>query len=92
MFYLKKAKIKDAIKILDFYQNIIETIKDSEFNPKWSKYYPNLEYIKTSIDNGELYIYTENENIVASVVLNNGFDPEYTDVNWITNAKQMKLL
>ena len=87
MFNLKKAEIKDAMKILEFYQNTIESIKNSEFKPKWNKHYPNLGFIKKSIDNDEVYICTKNEDIVASVVLNNGFDPEYTDVNWIVNAK-----
>lgn len=87
MINLRKAEIKDTEKILEFYQKVIESNKDSEFKPKWSRYYPNLEYIETSIENGELYIYTENDNIIASVVLNNRFNPEYEDINWNVSAK-----
>ena len=87
MASLRKAEIKEAVEILKLYQNVIKSIKGSEFNPKWSEYYPNLEFIETSIENEELYIYTENDKIIASVVLNNRFDPEYEDINWIANAK-----
>ena len=77
MAKLRKADIEDAVKILHFYQNVTNSIKYSEFKPKWSKDYPNLEYIETSIENKELYICKENDTIIACTVLNNRFDPEY---------------
>ena len=87
MINLRKAEIKESREILQFYQNIIRSIEGSEFRPKWGKYYPNLEYIERSIENEELYIYTENGNVTASVVLNNRFDPEYEGINWNVDAQ-----
>lgn len=84
---LRNADINESLKILQFYQNVIDSIKYSEFKPKWCDEYPNLEYIETSIENNELYVYTENGNIIACAVLNNKFIPEYEDIDWIVNAQ-----
>ena len=87
MIFLRKAESKESARILQFYQNVIKSIEGSEFKPKWGEYYPNLEYIETSIKNEQLYLCTENDNIIASIVLNNRFNPEYKDINWTVNAK-----
>ena len=87
MIRLRTAKPKEAERILKFYQNTIDSIKETEFKPKWNEYYPDLEYLQTGIEKQELYVCTKNNNIIASVVLNNGFNPEYENVNWIADAK-----
>lgn len=84
---LRKAEIEESVKILQFYQNVIDSIEFSEFKPKWSRNYPDLEFIETSIANGELYVYNENERIISCVVLNNRFNPEYEGIDWTSNAK-----
>ena len=44
--------MNESCEILKFYQKIISDIKGSEFMPKWSESYPNLEYIEDSILKG----------------------------------------
>ena len=88
---LKKADISDAEHILEFYQNVINSLKGSEFRPKWNERYPNPEYIKTNIEK-EVYICTKNREIIACVVLNNRFDPEYEDINWNVNANPNEII
>ena len=44
--YLRKAKINESTEILKFYHRIIESIRDSDFKPKWNNEYPNLEFIE----------------------------------------------
>jgi RimJ/RimL family protein N-acetyltransferase len=92
MITLRNAKIEESEKILSFYQNIIDSIKGTEFKPKWSESYPNLEFIETSIEKQELYIYTEDNNVIACVVLNNRFDPEYENIDWISDAKPQEIV
>ncbi len=92
MIGLKKADIGDAKHILEFYQNVINSINGTEFNPKWNERYPNLEYIKTNIEKEELYICTKNSEIIACVVLNNRFDPEYECITGALMQIPMKLL
>ena len=84
---LHKAELDDAERILEFYKIIIANSKSSQFNPKWNKNYPNLEFIKSSIIKEELLILNENENIIASIIVNNYFNKEYENLNWIVNAK-----
>ena len=92
MIQLRKAKNKEAEKILEFYQKTIESVRESEFNPKWNENYPNLEFINACIKKQELYIYAEDNNIIACVVLNDKFDPEYENVNWTVEAKSDELI
>lgn len=87
MVKLRKAKIKEAERILKFYQNIISSIEGSEFKPKWNEHYPNLKFIEKSIEKEELYLCSKDNRIIACAVLNNRFPPEYGDINWIIDAK-----
>ena len=87
MITLKKAKVNEAENILHFYQNVINTLENSEFKPKWNEYYPNLDYIKKSIEKNELYVYTHDDNIVSCVIINNQFNEEYENIIWNINAK-----
>ena len=48
MIKLRKAKINESVKILELYNNIIDTAND-EFNPKWNNEYINLGFIEDSI-------------------------------------------
>lgn len=89
---LRKAKLSEAEKILEFYRNIINSTKNTDFNPKWNEHYPNLEYIKTNILNGEMYVHTENDDVVACLILNNQFNPDYENINWNIDAGQNEIL
>ena len=83
---LRKAHMNESCEILKFYQKIISDIKGSEFMPKWSESYPNLEYIEDSILKGELYVNSKG-SIAACAVLNNEFGHDYSNVKWHVNAK-----
>ena len=87
MINLTKAQPNEAERILQFYRNVIESFEGSEFRPKWSRLYPDLEYIKSCIKNEELYVYTKSDHIIACVVLNSRFPPEYDDIIWSVNAQ-----
>ncbi len=88
---LRKAKINESEKILNFYQNVIFSLKDSEFNPKWNEKYPNLEYICSSIKKEELYVYTDEHEIISSFILNNQFDNDYNTVQWQISPKPSEI-
>ena len=86
MVNLRKAKAEEAEKILEFYQKVIDSTGGGEFNPKWNRDYPNLEFIEGCVEKEELYVCTEEDNIISCVVLNNRFDPEYENIEWTINA------
>lgn len=92
MITLRKAKIEQSQTILEFYQNTIDSIKGSEFKPKWSRDYPNLEFIEKSIEKKELHICSKDNEIIACAVLNNHFNPEYENINWICDAKPHEII
>ncbi len=92
MINLRKAEIEESEEILEFYQDIISSTKDTEFKTRWSERYPNLKYIETGIENQEFYVYRENEGILACLSLNNRFEPEYENVNWMIDAKPDEII
>ena len=92
MINLRKAEIEESEEILEFYQDIISSTKDTEFKTRWSERYPNLKYIETGIENQEFYVYRENEEILACLSLNNRFEPEYENVNWMIDAKPDEII
>ena len=44
--FLRRAKIYESYEILNFYKNVIDSIENTEFKPKWNENYPNLKFIK----------------------------------------------
>ena len=52
--FLRRAKIYESYEILNFYKNVIDSIENTEFKPKWNENYPNLKFIKKSILSEEL--------------------------------------
>ena len=91
MIELRKAEIDESCEILKFYRNIIFSIKDSEFKPKWNDSYPDLEFIENSIMKGEMYVYSE-DGINACVVINNEFGEEYDNVKWHADAESGEII
>lgn len=91
MTKLRKAQINEANEILNFYKNIIFSIRDSEFKPKWNDNYPDLEFIENSILKEELYVYSQ-DSIIACVVINNEFGEDYSDKKWHINAEPDEIL
>lgn len=91
MIKIRKALISEAGEILSFYENIIFSLKNSEFNPKWNERYPNIEFIKDSILKGEMYVYSQN-GLKACLVINNELGKEYNNVKWHVNANPDEII
>ena len=52
---------------------------------QWNKYYPDKSIFVRDAQNKELYVYYENEKIIACISLCNKIDDVYIRVNWKTN-------
>lgn len=87
MTKLRNANINESEEILKFYRNIILSIKGSEFQPKWNDAYPDLEFIEDSILKDEMYVYSENNDLISCVVINSEFGEEYDNIKWQVNTK-----
>ena len=91
MSLLRNAKMHEAYDIFNFYQKLISDIDRSEFHPKWSESYPDLEYIEDSILKGDLYVNSKG-SITACLVLNDEFSPKYNEVKWHVNAESDEIV
>ncbi|MGL5276971.1 L-amino acid N-acyltransferase YncA [Myroides marinus] len=77
------------IDITDLSQTlkVLEEVKQhmlSQGIDQWDESYPNKDIISNDIQKKQAYIYTENEQVLAYMVLNEEYDIEYDDLNWNT--------
>ncbi len=77
------------IDITDLFQTleVLEEVKQymlSQGIDQWDEFYPNEDIISNDIQKKQAYIYTENEQILAYMVLNEEYDIEYDNLNWST--------
>jgi GNAT superfamily N-acetyltransferase len=80
---IKSTDITDLPQILE----VLEEVKQYMFSQgidQWDESYPNKDIISNDIKKKQAYIYTENEQILAYMVLNEEYDIEYDDLNWNT--------
>lgn len=74
-------------EVRNFYHSLIDGMKESTYNIGWKKdVYPSPEFLQNSITDGELYIGTEDDTIIASMVLNHRCNDGYKKLNWQTAA------
>ena len=70
-----------------FYHGVIDGIAKMPYGAGWIKdVYPSPEFLHESINNGEMFIATEDETIVAAMVLNHSGNDSYKEYDWPTDA------
>lgn len=84
---IAKATINQLQDVREFYYAVIDDIGDSQDSVGWKKdIYPSLEFLRDSIQNGELFVGMEDEDIIGAMVLNHHFNEEYKKLQWPTQA------
>lgn len=84
---IRTATITEYPMVRDFYHELIEEMQDSEFDIGWKKdIYPSPEFLKDSITEGNLFIGTEENRIVAAMVLDHQCNDGYQEFDWPTKA------
>lgn len=90
---IRKAKKVELNKVVEFYHQLIDDMQDDPYHPAWEKdIYPTSSYLKESISDGELFIMTDDNKIIASVVLNHKHVEQYNDATWLVDAASSELL
>ena len=80
-------------KVRDFYYLLIDEMKDAKFSPGWEKdVYPSQDFLRKSIENGELYIGEENGEIISSMVVNHEYNDGYKKIQWSVQAEDSEIL
>lgn len=96
MMKFQKANVDDFRIIQKFYWDVIENIHKNNINNEnlgWEKgVYPSDDFIKNSLENGELYILIENETLYACVILNSECNEGYLGCPWSISCKQNEVL
>lgn len=87
MLQIRIANIEDYDNIKDFYDSLIDSMANSEFNPGWIKdIYPDQKYLIKSIENNELYVGELDGQIVTCMVVNHEYSEDYNNVKWSIEA------
>ena len=90
---IAKANDEQYESVRSFYHSLIDAMKGSHYDIGWEKdIYPVPEFLKESIDGGELYICTEDDHIVGAMVLNHQCNDGYRKFQWQTEAADQKVI
>lgn len=82
---IKKGSINDKTSIMSMIRAVVA---DMEANGiyQWDSIYPNEEVIENDLNEGQLYVFVEDNNIKSIMVLNTNQDREYEEVDWKYNS------
>ena len=85
---VRPALKNEKEKVIKFYDIVIEANNKAEINLRWQKnVHPSHKLLEKSIDNGELFIYEENEKILGACIMNKKFNESYNLISWSVDAK-----
>ena len=86
---IKIATLAEYPDVRAFYHSLIDGIADRPYGAGWKKdIYPAPGFLMAAIRAGELYIGSEDETIIASMVLNHECNEGYLEFNWPTKAEE----
>ena len=89
MFEIRKADMKDVDDVLNHYKEVINQIKDNEFNPGWRyDIYPKEKNLINSIKSGNMYIGLIDSRIVSSIIIDHIPIHCHDTINWNIHPKE----
>ena len=66
-----------------FYHSLIDSLKPEQRHVGWKKdIYPSTEFLRNSINNGDLYLCRDLERIAGAMVLNQECNESYKNCQW----------
>lgn len=90
---LQKAEAAESEEIRKFYFDVIDAMQNKDFSIGWKKgIYPDDDYIRESIQKGELYTLRDSEKLSACMVLNTSFNDGYVGLTWSRELKDGEFL
>jgi ribosomal protein S18 acetylase RimI-like enzyme len=90
---IRIASHKDIDKILNIYKGIIlEENNNTRYTGWILNEYPNYDTVKNAIDKGEMFILTEANIVIGSVILNDKQPETYSEVKWLIEAKGSEVM
>lgn len=93
MIMIRLAKETDIDKIAETYTDLLQYEEANGSNSNWKlNVYPTVDVPKNKIPTETMYVLEEDDEICASMVLNNEQAPEYSDVQWKFPAENKQVL
>ena len=89
----QKAAPGDFLRVRQFYWDLIDAMADQNDTIGWKKgVYPADDFLRESLERGELYLLTEDGALAASVVLNSACNPGYDGAPWTVDCTPEEVL
>ena len=74
---IRKTRKEDIPTIMDLYEKAKAFMRSTGNLTQWNNGYPTVEIITADIDNGNSYVFVENDEIVGTFAFIIGEDPTY---------------
>lgn len=73
----------DYEEVRRFYHSLIDSLKPEQCHVGWQKdIYPSPEFLRNSIENGDLYLCRDGKRIAGAMVLNHEYNESYKNYQW----------
>lgn len=93
MIQIRRAGTAEFAAVREFYYAVIDEMKDAEFKPGWEQdVYPSQDFLRASLDRGELYVGEIGGHLVAAMVVNHEYNESYDGAPWSVDAADEELL
>lgn len=86
-----KACMSDLDEVFSLVQNAIATMNEQNI-PQWDEIYPDRAVLRDDIDRGQLYIGKINDRIAVIYVLNQDYDEQYQNGQWLFPDKEFMVV
>lgn len=86
-----KAKLDDLKSVIVLYKSVTQNMIENGLF-QWDEHYPNEELISYDVQNSKLYIGKNDDKIACAFVLNNFYDDEYKNGEWINKSEPYLVL
>lgn len=85
----RQAEKNEYEQVRAFYYELIDKMQDAAYHPKWQKgIYPEDEYIRSSVEKGEMYLAKYGEELAAAMIFNTHTNDGYEQAHWQVNAEK----
>ncbi len=89
---IRRANPEEYERVRDFYYLLIDAMEGAPFSPGWERdVYPSQDFLRSSLEKGELYVGELDGQIAASMVVNHAYNEGYREVRWAFNAADSEL-
>lgn len=90
---IRIAEIEEFEAVRDFYWETIDLMEGRTDTVGWKKgIYPSDQFLKESIENGELYVIKEEGGYIAGVVINSKWNEGYEGLPWSIDCAREEIM